>query len=166
MTINTYSPSDVTLMIDGYKVSGWESITIKRDRDSYTFISGIRGKNTRVRNYDKAATISIELLQTSEAHDILNEIHRKDIVDNDTEEFATTDSARLVVTLKDKSGTSSFQSEDAYIVGFPEIKYTQGFESRVWVIKCLTTNIFKIGGNLRPTTSVLDSIFNSIFNGS
>lgn len=166
MTINTYSPSDVTLMIDGYKLPAWESISIKRDRDSYTFISGIRGKNTRVRNYDKAAIITLEVLQTSDAHDILNEIHRKDIVDNDTDEVATTDSARLVVTLKDRSGTSAFQSEDAYIVGYPEIKYTQDFESRVWVIKCLTTNIFKVGGNLRPTTSALDSIFSNIFNGS
>lgn len=165
MTINTYAPSDVTLMIDGYKVNAWESIGIERDRDSYTFVAGIRGKNTRVRNYDKAATIRIEVLQTSEAHDILNEIHRKDIVDNDTDEEATTDSARLVVTLKDKSGTSAFQSEDAYIVGFPKINYSQDFESRVWVIKCLTTSIFKIGGNLRPTTSVMDSIFNNIFNG-
>lgn len=159
MTINTYAPSDVELLIDGYKVTAWETITMKRDRDSYTFVSGIRGKNTRVRNYDKAATITINVLQTSETHDILSEIHRKDTTDNDTDELTPTDSARLIITLKDKSGTSVFQSEDAFIIGYPEIKYSQDFELRTWTIKCHTTTIFKVGGNLRPTTPLFDSIF-------
>ena len=160
MTINTYSPSDVDLFIDGYKVSAWEKISIKRDRESYTHISGIRGKNTRVRNYDKAATITLNVLQTSETHDILSEIHRQDTVDNETDETATTDNARLVITLKDRSGTSAFQSEDAYIAGYPSLDFSQDFEDRVWIIRCLTTNQFRVGGNLRPSTALLDSIFN------
>ena len=160
MTINTYSPSDVDLFIDGYKVTGWEKISIKRDRDSYTHIAGIRGKNTRVRNYDKAAIITLNVQQTSETHDILSEIHRQDTVDNETDETATTDNARLEITLKDRSGTSAFQTQDAYITGYPDLTFSQDFEDRVWVIRCLTSSTFKIGGNLRPSTALLDNIFN------
>lgn len=160
MTINSYSPSDVDLFIDGYKVTAWEKISIKRDRETYTHISGIRGKNTRVRNYDKAVTITLSVLQTSETHDILSEIHRQDTLDNDTDETATTDNARLVITLKDRSGSSAFQTEDAYITGYPDLTFSQDFEDRVWVIRCLTSSTFRVGGNLRPSTALIDSIFN------
>ena len=162
MNINTYSPSDVQLSIDGYKVTGWVTISIKRSRDSYTLVSGIRGKNTRVRNYDKSAIITLNVLQTSETHDILSEIHRQDTIDIGLEDATTTDNARLVITLKDESGSSAFQSEDAFIVGYPELKFSQDFEERAWVIQCLTTNIFKVGGNLRPSTPLIDSIFNKV----
>lgn len=161
MSINTYSPSDVELYLDGYKVTGWVTISIKRNRDSYTFVSGIRGKNTRIRNYDKSATITLNVLQTSETHDILSEIHRQDIIDEDNE-TSTADNARLIVTLRDSSGSSAFQSEDAFITGYPELKFSQDFEERTWVIQCLTTNIFKVGGNLRPSTPILDNIFNKV----
>jgi hypothetical protein len=163
LSINTYSPSDVDFLIDGYKITGWESISIKRDRDSYTFVSGIRGKNTRVRNYDKAAIITIDVLQTSETHDVLNQIHSKDVADGGSADVSTADNARLIVTIKDRSGTSALQSEDAYITGYPEMKFSQDFETRTWVIKCLTTSIFKCGGNLRPSTSLVDSIFSKVF---
>lgn len=159
MRINTYSPSDVYLFISGHKVKAWEKISIKRDRESYTHVSGIRGKNTRVRNYDKSATLTLTVMQTSDTHDILSEIHRKDTVDNDSDESTTADNARLIITLKDKSGTSAFQSEDAYIVGYPEMTFSQDFEERTWTIRCLTTSIFTVGGNLRPSTPLLDNIF-------
>ncbi len=157
MAINTYSPSDVDLLISGFKITAWESISIRRDNESYTFVKGIRGKNTRVRNYNKSASIELTVLQTSEVHDVLTEIHRRDAF---VEENA--DLARLTIVLKDRSGTSAFQSEDAYITGLPDMKFSQDFDTRVWKIQCHTINIFKVGGNIRPTTNLIDSIFNTI----
>lgn len=157
MAINTYSPSDVDFLIDGFKVVAWENMSLKRDNDSYTFVKGIRGKNTRVRNYNKSVSIELAVLQTSEVHDVLTEIHRQDALVDES-----ADNGRLVITLKDRSGTSSFISEDAYIVGLPDLKFSQDFETRVWRIQCHTFNIFKVGGNLRPTTNLIDSIFNKI----
>lgn len=157
MAINTYSPSDVDFLIDGFKITGWENIALKRDNDSYTFIKGIRGKNTRVRNYNKSVSVELSILQTSEVHDVLTEIHRQDAFGEDS-----ADNGRLVLTLKDKSGSSQFQSEDAYIVGLPDLKFSQDFDTRVWRLQCHTFNIFTVGGNLRPTTNLIDSIFNKI----
>ena len=110
MSINTYSPSDVTLLLDGYKIEGWESINIKRGVQGYSFIKGRHGKNTRVKNFDTSAVIEVAILQTADSHEILNEIHTQDIAPN-------VNSARLSVTLKDRSGTSAFQSDDAYVIG-------------------------------------------------
>jgi hypothetical protein len=159
LTVNTYSPSDVDLLINGYKVSGWKTVEIKRDSDSYKFIRGCWGKNTRVRNRNTSALIEVVISQTSETNDVLSEIHRKDTVDPDADEFSTADCGRLVVTLKDRSGTSAFQSEDAYIVAYPSGRYSSNFEDRSWMIQCLSTNTFTIGGNLRPSTALFDSIF-------
>jgi hypothetical protein len=161
LTVNTYSPSDIDLLIGGYKVTGWKSINIKKDAASYIFIRGIRGKNTRVRNYNKSALIEIVLAQTSATNDIFSEVHRKDIVDNDYDELNTADCARLEISLKDRSGTSVFQSEDAYIVSYPDVTFSDNFEDRSWKIQCLTTNVFTVGGNLRPATGLIDSIFNA-----
>lgn len=160
MSINTYAPSDVDLLIDGYKITAWESIKIKRDVPSYTFVKGIRGKNTRIRTFNTSAILEISLLQTSQTNDIFSEIHKQDIAADDIDRATTADCARLVVSLKDKSGTSAFQSEDAYIVGYPELDFAQDFSTRTWAIQCLTTNIFKVGGNLKPTTDLIESIFN------
>lgn len=162
MSINTYAPSDVDLLIDGFKIKAWESIELKRDTDSYTFHRGIRGKNVRTRNYNKSVLITLTVLQTSEVHDVLSEIHRKDTIDGIDVDTSTADSGVFVVTLKDRSGTTAFQSEDAYIVGLPAIKFTQDFETRIWQIQCHTYNLFRVGGNLRPTTNLIDSIFNKI----
>lgn len=156
--INTFSPSDVALQIDGYTVSAWETIELKKDTESYNFIKGIRGKNSRVRNYNKSALLTISVLQTSETHDILSEIHSLDIAHGES----TADCARLSITLKDRSGTTAFQSDDAYIVSYPSVKFSQDFELREWRIQCHTYNLFVVGGNLRPTTPILDSIFSAL----
>lgn len=161
MTVNTYSPSDVDLLLGGYKITGWKSISIKKDTESYTMIKGIRGKNTRVRNYNKSAMIEITLAQTSATHDVLSQVHHSDIVDSDADELSTSDCARLEVSLKDRSGTSTFQSEDAYIVSYPDVTLSDKLEDKVWRIQCQTVNIYTVGGNLRPTTALFDSIFSS-----
>ena len=156
--INTFSPSDVTFQIDGYTISAWETIELSKDTESYNFIKGTRGKNTRVRNYNKSALLKISVLQTSDAHDILSEIHSLDIAQGES----TADCARLSITLKDRSGTTAFQSDDAYIVSYPSVKFSQDFEMREWQIQCHTYNLFIVGGNIRPTTPALDSIFSAL----
>ncbi|MNY49372.1 hypothetical protein D3C86_1847880 [compost metagenome] len=112
-------------------------------------VRGIRGKNTRVRNSDTSATISFSCLQTSEANDVMSQIHAIDIA---------TGSARIELTLKDSSGTSIFSSTEAYVVGYPESTFSGDFSYRVWSINCLTTeSTYHIGGNSKPETSIFDS---------
>lgn len=154
--INTYSPEEITLAFGGYVLAGWNTISISRNTDGYTPIRGIRAKNTRVRNSDTSATISFSCLQTEEANDILSKVHALDL------QYGT---ARLSITLKDNFGSSLFHSNEAYITSYPEVVYAEGFEYRIWTIYCNTTEAdWTVGGNLKPSTRLYDSVVNVVGN--
>lgn len=150
-TVTTYSPKDVLLLIGGYQIVGWQSISISRSVKGFTVVRGIRGKNTRVPNRDTSATINVPLIQFSPSNDVLSYIHELDLDEG---------TARIALTLKDNSGRSVFSSNEAYITGYPTATYSGGFEYRSWEIFCQATDSYTIAGNTRPSTSLFDSALN------
>lgn len=150
-TVTTYSAKDVILNIGGYKIAGWMSIGISRNARGFTVVRGIRGKNTRVRNQDTSATITLTLSATSPTNDVFSTIHQVDMKKG---------TARISLTLKDMSGSSVFSTNEGYITGFPSTSYTGQIETRVWEIFAQTTEDFFVGGNTRPSTSIFDSAVN------
>ena len=154
--IFTYSPREVQLIIAGYKVSGWESITITRAVDGFTPVRGIRGKNTRVRNTDTSATLTVPVMQTELSNEVLNSIHSQDL---------QLGSGRIEITLKDGSGTSVFSSNEGYILGYPPVTYSGGIEYREWRIFCQTTSTFEVGSNVESGVGdILSSGFSAARN--
>lgn len=156
-SVLTYSPSDVELVIAGYSIAGWDSISISRRTDSFKPIFGIRNKHTRVRagsatTRDTSAMITFSLSQESASNDVLSYIHDLDI-DQGT--------ARIVLTLKDKSGKSVFSSDEAYIISYPQASFTNDFSNRDWRIFCQSTKTYLVGGNSRPQTSIFDTAINA-----
>lgn len=148
----TYSPKDVSLIISGYKVAGWDEISIVRNGGGFIPVQGIRGKHTRVTNPDTSANISLTIIQTSASNEVLSSIHGQDLVNG---------TGRLVVTLKDLSGRSVFSSDEAYILTYPEAVFSGDFEYRAWSIRCQTTKSYVIGGNDKPQTSIFDGAINA-----
>lgn len=147
--IFTYNPKQVSLVVGGYTFTGWQAITIVKSVKPYTPIRGIRGKNTRALNKDTSATITIPLLQTSQGNDVFTEILQQDL------NFGT---GLLSLMLKDGSGSSVFDSSEAYITGWPVVTYSGGFEYRVWEIFCQSTGSYTISGNSNPSSSLLGDI--------
>jgi hypothetical protein len=149
--VKTYSPKDVVLIIGGYQVTGWQTISITRSVKGFTPIRGIRGKNTRVPNRDTSATLTFPILQSSQSNDVLSYIHELDLEEG---------TARIALTLKDNSGRSVFNSNEAFITGYPSATFSGQFEYRNWEIFCQTTDTFKVYGNSRPSTSLFDGALN------
>lgn len=148
--VNSYDPSSVVLAFGGYPLAGWDSITATRNSQGYVMDRGIRGKHTRHRNSDTSATITVACLQTGESNDILSEIHRWDL---------QTGLGRISLTLKDLSGTTLIHSEEAFIMGYPEARFSAGFEYRVWTIICMSTEAdWTIGGNRQAQSSIYNKI--------
>lgn len=147
--VNTYSPSDIILTVAGYQATGWERINIARRVDSFIPVYGIRGKHTTVPSGDTSATIIVPILQTSQTNDVFSTILGLDEVRG---------TGRLTLSLKDMSGDSVFSSNEARILGYPEVVFSGGFEYRVWKIYCQSTSTYKVGGNGRPATNLFDSI--------
>lgn len=143
MALFTYIPSKVVLDISGYKVQGHVSISLSLDNPQFKTIKGIRGRNTRVRDKNTSGVLKVELLQTSITNDLFSEIVQQDLI------YGT---GRLVISLKDDSGSSLFFCDNAYIEGFPELGFRDAAGTRTWTINCLSIplNQFKVGGNYKP----------------
>lgn len=151
LTVMTYAPSEVRLDIGGYVVTGWETISISPTR-KFNSIKGIRGKHSRTKNLDTSATIVVPLMQTSQSNDVFTEIVRQDGVNG---------TGRIALTLKDNSGNAVFSSDEAYIVGYPDVIYADDIELRAWTIFCQTTAVFAPNGNGKA--SELAYIFSSAY---
>lgn len=145
----TYSPKEVQLTFGGYTVTGWQQITITRSVEAFKVIRGIRGKHTRVRNADTSCTITIPLLQTSMSNDVFARVHDLDI---------THGTGRIELTISDLKGTSVFSSSEAYVLGYPEVVFSEEFEYRQWRMFCQSTGNYTIGGNAQ-----VKNIFSGIF---
>lgn len=144
--VNTYSPTEVVLAFGGYPLTGWNTISLRKNQAGFVPVRGIRGKNSRYRNTDTSATISFSCLQTGEANDIMSSIHRQDLA------FGN---ARISLTLKDGSGSFLFHSSEAFITDFPETTFSGQFEYRVWTIHCLSSEAdWNVGGNLQVQDSL------------
>ena len=151
--VATYRPRDVVMSFGGYVITDWQSISIARNSKMYTQYKGIGGKNTRVYNSDRSCTIKVKVLQTGMANSIMSEVVRQDDL---------TRSARLELIIKDNSGDSLFTTTTAYITGYPDIVYSEGFEWREWEVLCDDYNDFVVSGNDRPDSPLLDAITSGI----
>ena len=148
-----YSPQQVSLIIGGYQIAGWQSIRIVKNTPSFQSIRGIRGKNTRVINKDTSATITIPLMQTSQSNDVLSQIHEQDRQNL---------TGRLTIMLKDGSGQSVFSSNEAYITTFPEVAFSGDMSFHVWTLYCQSTSSYHVGGNASAQNSLLDQILGNV----
>lgn len=150
--VSTYSPEEVYLTFGGYMVEGWETITVSRSSREYKTIKGIRGKNTRVKDPNNHAVITVVCHQTSMVNQVMSDIVALD---------RTTEGVRLEVSLIDGNGWEVFTSEEAYVEGTPERAYSANLGTREWKIECLTSrwNDVKRGGDSSSIFSALSSLF-------
>lgn len=140
MKVYTYSPGDVVLSVSGYVISGITSISVQRNTPAFKIVRGIRGQNTRVYNKDTSAEMTVQILQTSISNDLFS------IIEQEDEKRRT---GRLEVSLKDTSGTTVWESDEAFIEGLPSTTLGKDLADRTWKICMLSTRDVRTGGNYK-----------------
>lgn len=145
--VSTYSPSEVNLNVSGYRITGFDSIRVLKNSPSFQMIKGIRGKNSRVRNRDTSCTITVDVIQTSIVNDVFSQILAEDL---------RTNSARLSLDLTDDLGSSKIKSEECFIEGHPEVVYSGSITYHRWTLVCLSTIVYRVGGNNKLQKSAFD----------
>lgn len=153
MSVYTYSPQEVDLIVAGYKITGWNSIAVSRSAKAFTLVRGIRGKNTRIRNKDSSAVIFIDVARTSPVNTAFSQVVQQDLIHG---------TGRLEVLLKDKNGQSLFSSNEAFIDGYPDDAYTTELNNRRWTITCQTTSEWRVAGSETAQESLFNNITSSI----
>ena len=149
----TYSPTEVTILIAGTAIEGWERVAIIPEQPTFRMIKGIRGKNARVKNNDTSAIIEVEVDQTSDANILFSEILRQDYASGN---------GRMEVTIKDGLGFDLFNTNQAYISSPPIRTFGATSEVRLWTIHCLMSNNMEYNMG-SPLSNIFDG-FSSLFN--
>lgn len=150
--VKTYSPSDVIITFGGASVSGWEKITITRTIPSFKMVEGIRGKNTRIKLNNSAATVDIELTQTSDMNSVFSQIVAQD---------ERTGTGRIEITIRDVMGGEIFSSMQGYLEAPATKTYEGEISSRTWKLVCLSSSSeqgsgWSLGSLVDKVTSLFD----------
>jgi len=140
MSVRTYDPKEVILLMDGIPISGYADgtfVMVERTSDAFTKVSGSDGDVSRVKTNDKSGTITVTLAQTSPGNDILTGLALLDEQSN---------SGVVPVAVVDKSGRSTYASGFGWVRKMPNSEFSKDVSNREWIIDCANMQWF-VGGN-------------------
>ena len=130
--LKTYDPSQVAIIIGGSILKSWNTVTVSRDEDGWTFSSGTSGESTRTKNLNTLGMIEIVMPQTSVDNAILSAFQIAD--------------GLLSSAVIDKGGTSVALLPEGTVVKQADSEYGKESGERTWQIKGDLVG-FIVGGN-------------------
>lgn len=140
MTVKTYSPKKVQLIVLGNIISGFAAgtfIVASREVDAFTKILGGDGEVARTQSANRSGEVTITLLQTSGSNDILSAIAVAD-------ELAGTGIGPIII--KDTGGSTVLFSGEGWIRKQPDVEFADEAGDREWIIDMASMDYF-VGGN-------------------
>ena len=131
MSIATYSPGEVSLIIAGlHQVSGFSEnsiIRVMKDEPYFKSFKGSHGQSERMTVTDNTYTVEVSLSQTSPSNSVLNALATLDHLSG---------LAQFPLFAKDSSGQSLFIAPSCWVEKSAEASYGTELADRVWTIKC------------------------------
>lgn len=139
MSTKTFDPKNVSLTINGIPISGFADgtfISIVQDEDLFNATTGADGEVARIKNNNRMATLTINLLSTSGSNDVLSGLYNADVVANE---------GVFPLVVKDNNGATTHFSSAAWISKLPDVNYSTEEESKSWELKLASVDGF-VGG--------------------
>lgn len=140
MSVKTYDPKLVHIIIGGFEMIGFADgtfLTVERDEDSYSKVSGSDGETARAKSNNKGGTATLTLMQTSSSNDVLSGFAIADEQSN---------SGVVPIFVKDSLGTTTLFSAEGWIKKPAPAVFAKEVGNRDWIIDLSTMDVF-IGGN-------------------
>lgn len=143
MTLRVYDSDQVSISIAGLPVeSGYadgEFLRIEQEADDFTDVVGTDGVVSRSKTFDRRATITILLMQTSDGNALLSGLSNLD-------REAPNGAGVGALLIRDRQGTSLYQADSAWIMKPPNVSFDREATSREWTLRC--DNLRRLdGGN-------------------
>lgn len=132
MADKTYDPSEVVLVVGGIILNSWDSISVSKDEEKWTFSVGTLGESTKTKNLSRMHTISITLAQAS--------------LDNLSLNSFLIAGLDIPVSVIDKNGNSLHIMSKGTVVKPADATYEKESSQREWQIKG-DVDISVVGGN-------------------
>lgn len=148
VVIITHPTTGVTHRVVGFMEDSF--ITIQRDKEPWTLVTGSDGRATRVHNANNSGKITLDLMQTSPSNAFLSSMFNYDSQHKNNDGVFN-------IMVKDATGLSVDNSSSAFIATYPERVYGSGVNGRSWVIGCGVLESF-IGGNEKLDVATVTAI--------
>jgi hypothetical protein len=126
----TYNPAEVTIVFAGIPISGFAEgtfVSVERNEDSYAMQVGADGNATRAKSNNRSGRVTLTLIQSSVSNDALSAQAKLDEL-NDGDGIGP-------LLIKDLSGRTVIQAEQAWIVKPATVEYGREASEREWVIE-------------------------------
>lgn len=153
----TVDPGLCTINIAGYTLTGFADgvgYTSSFDVDRYNTIVGNRGLSARSKTISAAATITLNILNTSEDNDILTTIFQADDVAG----------GALVPLAKITANARIVEAGSVYIVKLPDTQDGGGPYPITWTLKSMNFTKFVGGYDETPVFTTMDALRELIAN--
>lgn len=140
MTVKTYNPASVTIVVAGIPIEGFADgtfINVARRNPSWNLAIGSDGEGARARSNDNSGTITLTLMQSSASNDLLQQLFNLD---------ENTGDGVGPFLLVDGSGRTLIDAESCWISTQAEAPFGREIENREWTIETDSLN-FNLGGN-------------------
>lgn len=140
MSVRTYDPKQVMVIIGGIPMSGFADgtfATVERTSDTFTKVSGADGIISRSKTNDRSGLLKFTAAQTSPSNDVLSAIAVADELTN---------TGIVPVLIKDNSGRSVFVSAFGWVKKPPTSEFGKDIANREWTLDLADLDIF-VGGN-------------------
>ncbi|EHR38504.1 DUF3277 family protein [Megamonas funiformis] len=137
----TYNPKMLVIVYGSREVDGFaedDMVTIKPLGEGTQIYSGADGSVGRSMDPNQTYEVTIALATTSKTNDYFSNVYNLD---------RSTGRGILPLTIKDLSGTTVFQANQAWITNFPEHKRGRKIEAQEWVFHTGQVANLMIGGN-------------------
>lgn len=138
--VKSYDFKQVSVIFGGRIITGFaegDAITVAHDEDDFTLKVGADGEATRSKSNNRAATITLRLMQTSDSNDVLSGMRSADQL---------TGNGKGPLLIKDNSGRSLHAADSAWVQKAPDAGYGAEAGEREWVLRT-GEMISNYGGN-------------------
>jgi len=125
--VRTYSPKDVSVIVDGNIIEVFQSVTIDYDEDRISHEPSATGESTRVINANNLGTITIDVPNTSIDNAKLLDVYNDILSNYGSGKFA---SVRVI----DKMGNSKHTMAQGSVTKVPSTAYEKNKSDYTWVI--------------------------------
>lgn len=129
----SYDPEKISVIIGGRVIEGFSTesiVKIVRTENRWNFLSGIKS-GMRIKNPNKHATLTLELLQGSDSNAYLWALLVEDL---------STNQGTFDISIQDRNSSSGvlFRAScpSSWINKEPDYAFSGSHESRIWNIEC------------------------------
>ena len=128
MSLKTYDPSEMSIIIGGSIINSWNTVNVELDEDEQAASTGTSGEHTRTINPNNMGTLTLTLPQSS--------------ADNAKLQALATSKQIFSTMVMDKNGNDVHVMAEAFISKRPPAEYGKEHGEREWIIKGgLSTNL-------------------------